>query len=240
MVPAAAMGLDVVRFLAATQHMVRSCGAHVPPADNPGVVLGTILGVLAKSGRDKVTIVATPGVADFGAWLEQLLAESTGKQGKGLVPVDGEPLGSPQAYGQDRLFAYLRLASEADPEQDKAVAALEQAGHPIVRIAITDRYHIGQEFFRWEIATAVAGAILGINPFDQPDVEASKVKTRELTDAYELSGKLPPESALLEENGLTLFADEKNRGSRPEIIAQSWPMSNATSSIATPCGTSAS
>jgi len=211
MVPAAAMGLDVGRLLAATQLMARSCGAHVPPADNPGVVLGTILGVLGKSGRDKVTIVASPGIADFGAWLEQLVAESTGKRGKGLVPVDGEPLASPQAYGQDRVFAYLRLTSEADPEQDKAVAALEQAGHPVVRIAIGERHHIGQEFFRWEIATAVAGAILGINPFDQPDVEASKVKTRELTDAYEKSGRLPPETALFEENGLSLFADPKNR-----------------------------
>jgi transaldolase/glucose-6-phosphate isomerase len=211
MVPAAAMGLDVGRLLAATQLMARSCGPHVPPADNPGVVLGTILGVLGKSGRDKVTIVASPGIADFGAWLEQLVAESTGKRGKGLVPVDAEPLAGPQAYGQDRVFAYLRLTSEADPEQDKAVAALEQAGHPVVRIAIGERHHIGQEFFRWEIATAVAGAILGINPFDQPDVEASKVKTRELTDAYEKSGRLPPETALFEENGLSLFAEPKNR-----------------------------
>jgi transaldolase/glucose-6-phosphate isomerase len=191
--------------------MAHSCGADVPPADNPGVVLGTILGVLGQSGRDKVTIVASPGIADFGAWLEQLLAESTGKQGKGLIPVDAEPLGTPDLYGQDRLFAYLRLTSEADPKQDQAIAALEQAGHPAVRIAVTDRYHIGQEFFRWEIATAVAGAILGINPFDQPDVEASKVKTRELTTAYEKRGELPPEAALFEHGGIRLFADEKNR-----------------------------
>jgi transaldolase / glucose-6-phosphate isomerase len=213
MVPAAAMGLDVDRLLAATQTMVHSCGADVPPAANPGVVLGTILGVLGKSGRDKVTIVASPGIADFGAWLEQLLAESTGKQGKGLIPVDAEPLGTADLYGQDRLFAYLRLTSEADPKQDQAIAALEQAGHPVVRIAVTDRYHIGQEFFRWEIATAVAGAMLGINPFDQPDVEASKVKTRELTTAYEKRGELPPEAALFEHDGIRLFADQKNRSS---------------------------
>ena len=211
MVPAAAMGLDIDRLLAAAQTMVHSCGADVPPAANPGVVLGTILGVLGKSGRDKVTIVASPGIADFGAWLEQLLAESTGKQGKGLIPVDAEPLGTADVYGQDRLFAYLRLTSEADPKQDQAIAALEQAGQPVVRIAITDRYHIGQEFFRWEIATAVAGAILGINPFDQPDVEASKVKTRELTTAYEKRGELPPEAAFFEQAGIRLFADQKNR-----------------------------
>jgi transaldolase / glucose-6-phosphate isomerase len=139
------------------------------------------------------------------------LAESTGKHGKGLIPVDAEPLGAPDLYGQDRLFVYMRLAGEADAKQDEAVAEIEQAGHPVVRIAVTDRYHIGQEFFRWELATAVAGSILGINPFDQPDVEASKDKTRELTSAYELSGRLPPETALFEYDGLTLFADKKNR-----------------------------
>jgi transaldolase/glucose-6-phosphate isomerase len=225
MVPAAAMGLDVGSLLSATQTMVHACGADVPPADNPGVVLGTILGVAGKMGRDKVTIVASPGIADFGAWLEQLLAESTGKQGKGLIPVDAEPLGSADQYGQDRLFVYLRLTGEPDPKQDQAVAALEQAGHPVVRISVTGRYHIGQEFFRWEIATAVAGAILGINPFDQPDVEASKVKTRELTAAYEKTGELPPEAAFFAQDGVALFADPQNRaafgsaGSLTEYLA---------------------
>jgi transaldolase / glucose-6-phosphate isomerase len=211
LVPAAVMGLDIGRLLGAAQEMVRSCGADVPPADNPGVVLGTVLGVLGKTGRDKVTIIASPGIADFGAWLEQLLAESTGKQGKGLIPVDAEPLGPPDVYGKDRLFVHMRLSGEADVKQDEAVAALERAGHPVVRIGVTDRYHIGQEFFRWELATAVAGAILAIDPFDQPDVEASKDKTRELTAAYEKSGALPAETALLEEAGLTLFADDRDR-----------------------------
>jgi transaldolase / glucose-6-phosphate isomerase len=210
LVPAAAMGLDIGRLLDTTQTMVRSCAGNVPPADNPGVVLGTVLGVLGKSGRDKITILASPGIADFGAWLEQLLAESTGKQGKGIIPVDAEPPGPPGAYGEDRLFVYVRLIGEADGKQDDAVAVLEQAGHPVVRIAVTDRNHVGQEFFRWELATAVAGSILGINPFDQPDVEASKDKTRDLTAAYERDGGLPRETALLEEAGLTLFADEKN------------------------------
>jgi transaldolase / glucose-6-phosphate isomerase len=211
LVPAAAMGLDVTRLLKETQKMVRSCAANVPPGDNPGMVLGTVVGVLGKSGRDKVTIVASAGIADFGAWLEQLLAESTGKHGKGLIPVDAEPLGSPDVYGQDRLFVYLRLAGEADARLDAAVAEIERAGHPVVHIAVTDRYHLGQEFFRWELATAVAGSLLGIDPFDQPDVEASKNKTRELTSAYERSGQLPPEAALFEGDGLTLFADEENR-----------------------------
>ena len=210
MVPAAAMGLDLGKFIAAAQVMVRSCAASVPPADNPGAVLGMIMGILGRSGRDKVTIIASPGIADFGAWVEQLIAESTGKQGKGLIPVEDEPLGSPEVYGQDRLFIYLRLTPEPNPKQDQNVTALEQAGQPVVRITVADRYHIGQEFFRWEIATAVAGAILGIDPFDQPDVEASKIKTRELTAAYEKTGKLPPEVPLVAERGLKLFADGVN------------------------------
>jgi transaldolase/glucose-6-phosphate isomerase len=207
LVPAAAMGLDVLRFLEATTAMVRSCCASAPPADNPGVVLGAIMGTLARSGRDKVTIVASPAIAGVGAWLEQLLAESTGKQGKGLIPVDGEPLGAPEVYGDDRLFAYLRLDGGVDTGQDQAVAALEAAGQPVVRIEIADRYQIGQEFFRWEIATAVAGSIIGINPFDQPDVEASKVRTRELTSVYERDGALPQETPVFEGGGFKLFAD---------------------------------
>ena len=210
MVPAAAMGLDVARFLDATEVMVHSCAPSVPPESNPGVVLGTILGVLARHGRDKVTIFASPTIADLGAWLEQLLAESTGKEGKGLIPVDLEPPGPPAVYGDDRIFAYLRLESAPDPAQDAAVSALEASGLPVVRIAVAEPYDLGQEFFRWEIATAVAGAILGINAFNQPDVEASKIVTRELTTAYEQSGALPPESPFFTEDGIALFADPAN------------------------------
>jgi transaldolase / glucose-6-phosphate isomerase len=210
MVPAAAIGLDIRRFLGQAQKMVRSCGAAVPPAENPGVALGIAIGAAAKAGQNKITIVASPGIADFGAWLEQLLAESTGKQEKGLIPVNEESLGPPDVYGSDRLFVYLRLTNEANKHQDKAIAALREAGHPVVQIEIADHYQLSQEFFRWEMATAVAGAVIGINPFDQPDVEASKVKTRELTDAYERSETLPTEVPLLEENGLLVFADTAN------------------------------
>jgi transaldolase/glucose-6-phosphate isomerase len=210
MVPAAIMGLDVQRFLDQTEYMVHSCAACVPPADNPGVVLGTIMGVLANHGRDKVTLITSPGMWDFGAWLEQLLAESTGKDGKGLIPVDQEPLGAPGVYGNDRLFVYTRLANGADPAQDAAVAALEAAGQPVVRITVTDPYQLGEEMFRWEVATAVAGAIIGINAFNQPDVEASKIATRKLTSEYEKSGALPPETPILEADGIQLFTDDKN------------------------------
>ena len=210
MVPAAIMGLDVARFLRATKEMVDACGPDVPAAENPGVVLGTVLGVLANGARDKVTIVASPGIGDLGAWLEQLLAESTGKIGKGLIPVDGEPLGAPADYGTDRIFAYLRLESAPDAAQDAAVDALERAGQPVVRIAVEEPYRLGAEFFRWEMATAVAGAIIGINPFNQPDVEASKVATRRLTEEYERTGTLPQEQPFFQADGISLFANAPN------------------------------
>ncbi len=210
MAPAAVMGVDVPQFLEATQEMVHACGPTVAAADNPGVVLGAILGTLGNRGRDKVTITASPAIFDLGAWLEQLIAESTGKIGKGLIPVDRESLGAPEVYGQDRVFAYLRLESGADAAQDKAVDALERAGHPVVRIGVAQDYSLGEEFFRWEIATAVAGTILGIDAFDQPDVEASKLATRALTSEYEKSGKLPDESPFFETSAIKLFADAKN------------------------------
>jgi transaldolase/glucose-6-phosphate isomerase len=210
MVPSAVMGVDVAKFLDRSEEMVHSCASCVPPEDNPGVVLGTILGVSHDHGRDKVTIITSPGIYDFGAWLEQLLAESTGKDGKGLIPVDQEKVAPPGAYGNDRLFVYVRLDSAPDVEQDAAVEALEKVGQPVVRIAIADPYELGEEFFRWEIATAVAGSIIGINPFNQPDVEASKIETRKLTTAYEQTGALPPERPFFESDGVKLFADEKN------------------------------
>jgi len=209
--PAAALGLDVGRLLGTAQTMQRSCGADVPPAENPGVLLGVAMGVAATCfGRDKVTIVASPGIADFGAWLEQLLAESTGKQGRGLIPLAGEPLAVSECYGSDRFFVYLELDGQVDPSQRQAVEALERAGHPVAKISVKDVWHIGPEFFRWEIATAVAGSIIGIDPFDQPDVEASKDKTRALTDAYEKSHRLPEDAPMFRENGVALYADPRN------------------------------
>jgi hypothetical protein len=210
MVPAAAMGLDTGKFLQRTKEMVEACKASAPVEQNPGVMLGLIMGTAAKLGRDKITLITSPGIADLGAWLEQLIAESTGKLGKGIIPVDREDLGAPDAYGNDRIFAYVRLETASDAAQDAKVAAIEKAGHPVVRIAVADIYNLGQEFFRWEIATAVAGSILGINAFNQPDVEASKIVTKELTSEYESKGSLPAEKPILEEAGFKLFTDEKN------------------------------
>ncbi len=209
MVPAALMGVDIAAFLESTKRMVDACKAD-DPKDNPGVTLGAILGTLANHGRDKLTIITSPRIADLGAWLEQLIAESTGKEGKGIIPVDREHLDAPDDYGNDRVFAYLRLESAPDQAQDVAITMLENAGHPVVRITLADIYDLGQEFFRWEIATAVAGSIIGINPFNQPDVEASKIVTKELTSAVEATGILPPEDPILEEDGIKLFTDEKN------------------------------
>ncbi len=213
-IPAAAMGLDVDKFLKRTKEMVEACKPSAPVEQNPGVMLGLIVGTAATHGRDKITLITSPGIADLGAWLEQLIAESTGKVGKGIIPVDREELGAPEVYGDsktsDRIFAYLRLEGAADAAQDTKVAALEKAGHAVVRIAVADTYSLGQEFFRWEIATAVAGSILGINAFNQPDVEASKIVTKQLTSAYESSGSLPPEKPVVEEAGFKLFTDEVN------------------------------
>jgi glucose-6-phosphate isomerase len=213
-VPAAVQGIDVEKFLERTREMVLACGADVAAENNPGVKLGVILGTLAAHGRDKVTFIASPGIHDLGAWLEQLLAESTGKSGKGLIPVDREMPGPAKDYGNDRVFVYVRLNSDPDFEQDAAVTALEESGQPIILIEVADIYALGQEFFRWEIATAVAGSMIGINAFNQPDVEASKIETKKLTSEYEKSGALPTEKPFYEgsaaEAGIKLFADERN------------------------------
>ena len=210
MVPAAIMGLDLAKFLQRTNEMVQACKPEVPADQNPGAVLGAILGTLGNLGRNKVTIITSPGIHDLGAWLEQLIAESTGKIGKGLIPVDREALGAPEVYGNDRVFVHLRLANEPDTAQKQKLDALRAAGHPVVEIELADTYDLGQEFFRWEIATAVAGSILKINPFNQPDVEASKIVTRQLTEAYEKTGKLPEESPIFDQGGIKLFTDERN------------------------------
>ena len=210
MVPAAVMGLDVERLLDEAGRMLHACAPGVPAADNPGLVLGTIMGIAASKGIDKITLIASPGIYDLGAWLEQLIAESTGKEGKGIIPVDREAAGAPSAYGGDRLFAYLRLEEAPDAAQDGAVAALEKAGHPVVTIRVATKYDIAEEFVRWEVATAISGAVLGINPFNQPDVEASKIATRSLTNEYEKTGRLPSEAPFFEGEGVKLFADPKN------------------------------
>lgn len=226
--PAALMGVDVNRFLGSAGVMAHACSPAAPAAENPGVQLGAVLAALAARGRDKLTFVVSPGCAALGAWLEQLIAESTGKLGKGIVPVDQERLGAPAAYGADRLFVYTRLRSRPSPQQDEAVERLAAAGHPVVRIELRDPMDLGQEFFRWEVATAVAGSTLGLNPFDQPDVEASKIATRRYVSAFEETGALPEEPPVYEGDGVRLFA----RGEHGAAIARAAARGGAAAALA--------
>jgi len=211
LVPAAIMGVNVEHLLYRAERMRQRCDSSVPPEDNPGVRLGVVMGELAKQGRDKITFVTSPAVWDLGAWIEQLIAESTGKEGKGIVPVDDEPLGPPEAYGQDRLFAYIRYTGGVDAAQDAKVAALEKAGHPVVRIELADLIDLGEEFFLWEMATAVAGSMLGINAFDQPNVQESKDYTKSFLDGYKKAGRLPEEEPILTADGIKVYGDAANR-----------------------------
>lgn len=204
LVPAALAGVDVAKLLERARRMERACAAGVPAEENPGLVLGATLGELGRRGRDKITFMAEPQIAPLALWLEQLLAESTGKQGKGLLPVAGEAPGAPADYGSDRLFVYLRRDGDGGAFAT-AVEQLKEAGRPVVAIGLEDPYDLGQEFFRWEMATAVAGAVLGIDPFDQPNVQESKDNTNRLLAQVEKQGELPPESPLLVEEPLSLF-----------------------------------
>ena len=210
LVPAAAMGLDLQRWHASAAAMAAACGPAQAARENPGVSLGLLLGTCANHGFDKLTLIVSPRIYDLGAWLEQLIAESTGKRGHAVIPVDRETVSPPNVYSQDRIFAYVRLASAPDDAQDAAVEALVAAGRPVVRLDVADPYGLAGEFFRWEIATAVAGSVMGINPFDQPDVEASKIVTRKLTSEFEATGTLSGEDPVLADDGMTFFTDGAN------------------------------
>ena len=210
--PAAFQGMDVETLLKRAITMLHNCESCNPAVngDNSGAWLGAILGELTKAGHDKVTLVASPPIESFGAWVEQLIAESTGKSGKGILPVDREPLAAPEFYANDRLFVYLRLAHENT--YDEKVKALEDAGHPVVRINLNDIYDLGGEFFRWEMAIAIAGMIIGIHPFNQPNVEAAKVLARKMIAEYQKKGKLPQLKPTLTEDGITVYSDAKAKG----------------------------
>jgi len=225
LLPAALMGVDVGELLVRALRMRYACSPEVPASENPGLALGATLGELGLRGRNKVTFLMPEALATFGMWLEQLLAESTGKEGTGLLPVTGEPIGDPSVYGDDRLFVHFRLKNAADrnPKADEAldrgVDALREAGHPVVTIEMEDLLDLGQEFFRWEIATAIAGAILGINAFNQPNVQESKDNTDRLLDVYKREGQLPEEDPALVEEPLVLYAENGAHQSIAEALA---------------------
>ena len=191
LVPAALMGVDLTALLDRADRMREACASGVPVHDNPGAWLGAVIGTLASRGRDKATIVTSPAIESFGLWAEQLIAESTGKEDKGVVPVAGEPLLGPEHYGEDRLFVYLRLDGDDNAATDAAIDMIESSGQPLVRLSLRDRYGLGGEFYRWELATAVAGSMLGIHPFDQPNVQQAKDITARVLQEYKGSGRLP-------------------------------------------------
>ena len=206
MMAAAAMGLDVERLLNCGSEMADRC-RNKDPHSNPGLLLGTILGICHGAGREKLTIFTSPDIHDLGAWLEQLIAESTGKKGVAIIPIDREPFQPAVSYGDDRVFVYLKFAGS---REEQNLGELFAAGHPVVEITLSDLYEIGGEFFRWEFATAVAGSIMQINPFDQPDVESAKIETRKITEEFEETGSLPDESPFFESQGVQLFTSEKH------------------------------
>ena len=195
LVPAALAGMDILKLLDRADCMREGCASCVPAHENPGAWLGIAMGVLAQQGRDKLTLVTSPSIHSFGLWVEQLIAESTGKEGKGIVPVAGEPLAPPDLYGDDRLFVYLRLEDDDNAATDATLAEVQSSGQPVVRLTLQDRYDLGAEFFRWEMATAVAGAVLRINPFDQPNVQAAKDMTEEVLAQFDSRGALPEMTA---------------------------------------------
>jgi len=219
LVPAALLGLDVGRLLDRATRMITACGPGVAARDNPGAWLGAVLGEAALSGRDKATILASPGIASYGLWAEQLIAESTGKEGTGILPVAGEPLGPPEVYGSDRVFIAMSLSDERDPVTDAGLAALGAAGHPVVRLVLADPDDLGAEFFRWEFATAVAGAILGINAFDQPNVAESKANTEAV-----LTKGAPPRP-LADKDALGRFVAQVRPGDYVALLAYLPPTS---------------
>jgi hypothetical protein len=232
LVPAALVGVDVPRLLDCALAMTSGCEPCVAAGDNAGAWLGAILGQLAKAGRDKVTFAISPALASFGDWVEQLIAESTGKEGKGILPVVGEPLGPPEVYGDDRLFVHLRL--DGDETHDVALAALEAAGHPVVRLNLQDSYDLGKQFFLWEMATAVAGHRLSINPFDQPNVEAAKVLARQMVAEYTEKGTLPSgESAPLTAEALNDFLAQAQPGDYITLQAYLQPTAETDAALAT-------
>ena len=219
LVPGALMGVDVKEMLERAVEMEHSCADSVPVESNPGVWLGAVMGRLALGGRNKVTLITSPKIATFGYWVEQLLAESTGKEGKGLVPIEGEPVGKPAVYGDDRLFVYIRM--DADPA-NRAVQALERAGQPVVTLTLRDKLDLGGEFLRWEIATAIAGAVLGIDAFDQPNVQESKDNTKKVLATFKSRGRLPAAesvAAAKSKAGVASLLKQAKRGAYFAIMA---------------------
>ncbi|NLT72753.1 MAG: glucose-6-phosphate isomerase [Chloroflexi bacterium] len=220
LVPSALIGIDCDRLLQNAAAMTRRCRGTVPEAENPAFRLGAAMAGLAQVGRDKLTILASPRLASFGCWAEQLIAESTGKDGRGILPVEGEPLLDPSQYGSDRAFVYVRLKNDENDAADAFVDAVSSLGHPAIVLQLADRYDLGGEFFRWEMATAVAGAVLGINPFDQPNVEEAKDGARDALAGYEATGSLADATPLIIEDALAIYGQGPAEGGAAALVGR--------------------
>lgn len=223
LVPAALLRLDVPRLLERASQMAEQCRSRTSAESNPGAYLGAVMGALAKTGRNKVTVIASPALSTFGLWVEQLLAESTGKEGTGLVPVAQEPVLAPTAYGTDRFFVYLRLKGEKNGVLDRQVQALAKAQHPVLQFDLKDRYDLGAEFFRWEFATAVAGHVLGIHPFDQPNVQESKDNTNRVLGIFQSTGRLPEQTSSNPKQAAQDISGHLRAGSYVALLAYTTP-----------------
>lgn len=221
LVPAALIGVDLDQLWASAIDMMKACSPAIASQQNPGTYLGALMGAMALKGRDKVCIFTSPSIASFGNWVEQLVAESTGKDGKGIVPVVGASVGMPHDYASDRLFIYIKVQNDpGNAELDPQIRALREAGHPRLTLLVKDIYALGGEFFRWEYATAIAGKLLGVNPFDEPNVTESKQNTSRLLESFKENGRLPNVTPIAEKNGLKLFADKHSSGILGELAAQ--------------------
>lgn len=223
LVPAALLGLDVTRLLDRAAGMAERCRQQEDAKANPGAYLGAVMGSLAKTGRDKVTVIASPSLATFGLWVEQLLAESTGKEGTGLIPIAQEPVLKPSAYGTDRCFVYLKLKGEKNGALDRAVQALAKAEHPVLQFDLRDRYDLAAEFFRWEFATAIAGHLLGIHPFDQPNVQESKDNTNRVLETFQSTGRLPEQVSSHPKDIAQDLANQLHPGTYLSVLAYTTP-----------------
>ncbi len=209
LVPASLIGVDIALLLQRGRDETVKCTKNVEAKNSPGCILGAAIGELAKKGIDKITILASPQISPFPVWVEQLIAESTGKEDKGILPVVDEPIGGPDVYHKDRVFAYLRLKDDDNSNLDSAVDKLEKAGFPMIRIELRDKYDLGKEFFRWEVATALAGAVLEINPFNQPNVQLAKNLANESMSEYKKNGKLPEQKPEIVTDNISVFGDVK-------------------------------
>jgi len=231
LVPAALMGIDVTRLLTRATVMAQACRTQPPLGQNPGADLGATMASLTQTGRNKITLITSPQITTFGLWAEQLLAESTGKEGTGLIPVANEPIVSPTAYGTDRLFVYLRLKGDQNTQLDRQIAGLARQGHPVLTLTLQDRYDLAGEFFRWEVATAVAGHLLGIHPFDQPNVQESKDNTARVLETIQSTGRLPKQTTSTAAQAAAQLKRQCRPGAYVAILAYTTPSSKMEQAI---------